>query len=250
MKKPSGFSLIELMIAITVGLILVAIIAQIYVGSSQTYRTQDDLARLQEDGRYAIESISRSLRLAGYRSDITQAYTTSFPATTEAIGGTEGGGSPTVPDTLIVRHYGSGGVGATGTPDNSIRDCTSTAINNATRAQMTFSVAGGTLQCQRDAGTLVPLINNITDLQVLYGVDTSSPTDGTVDIFQTASPTLIWDNVLVVRLCIEMQTANNNVTPSAQTYTNCSGAPVNANAGDRRFHRTFSTTIALRNRLP
>jgi type IV pilus assembly protein PilW len=229
------------MIAITLGLILVAIIAQIYVGSKQTYRAQDDLSRLQEDGRYAMEMISRSLRLAGYRSDFTQAYATSFPASNEAIGGTEGASN--APDTLIVRHFGSG---ASGTPDNSIRDCTGTAFDGATRAQMTFSVAGGALLCQRDATAAISLINNIQDLQISYGVDTDA--DGVVNQFVSASPAPTWDNVLVVRLCIEMQTANDKISPAAQTYTNCSGTSVTA--GDRRVHRIFTSTVALRNRLP
>jgi len=244
MKKQTGFSLVELMVAVTLGLILVAIIAQIYVGSKQTYRTQDDLARLQEEGRYAMELISRSLRLAGYRSDFTQSYSTAFPATTEAIGGTAGATADD-PDTLIVRHYGSGA----GAGDNSIRDCTGAVVNGTTRAQMTFSVASGSLQlqCQRDANPAVSLISNVRDMQILYGVDTSATPDNVVDIFQTASPAPSWDNVLAVRICIEMQTANDNVSPAMQTYTDCNGMPKSAT--DRRFHRTFSTTIALRNRL-
>lgn len=242
MKKQSGFTLVELMLAIAVGLILVAIIAQIYIGSKQTYRTQDDLARLQEDGRYAIESVSRSLRLAGYWPDFSQTYLTLFPPSTEAIGGTEGGGS-TVPDTLIVRHYGSGPAGAA---DNSIRDCIGAGVDSITRARLTFSVAGNALQCARDGGASIRLINNVTNLQILYGVDTG--VDNVADIYQTASPAPAWDNVRVVRLCIEMQTANDNVTPSAQTYIDCSGFPVMA--ADRRFHRTFFATVALRNRLP
>ena len=242
MKKQSGFTLVELMVASTVGLILVAIIAQIYIGSKQTYRTQDDLSRLQEEGRYAMELINRSLRLAGYRADFTQTYASLFPAATEAIGGLEGA-TATISDTLIVRHYGSG---VTGTPDNSIRDCAGTGVDGTTRAQMTFSVAGGALVCQRDANPAVTLINNVNDLQVLYGVDTTG--DGAIDQYVTAAPAPAWDNVLAVRLCLEMQTVNNNVTPAAQTYTNCNGDPIIAS--DRRFRRTFSTTIALRNRLP
>ena len=113
---------------------------------------------------------------------------------------------------------------------------------------MTFSVVGNELQCLRNGvATPASLASNVTDLQVLYGVDTSAPPDGVVDIFQGASPAPVWDNVLVVRLCLDMQTANNNISPAEQTYTNCRG--ITAGAGDRRFHRVFSTTVALRNCL-
>lgn len=64
--RARGFSLVELMVALAIGLLLVAGIAQIYVSSKQSYNVQDNLARMQEAGRYAVEAISEDLRLAGY----------------------------------------------------------------------------------------------------------------------------------------------------------------------------------------
>ncbi len=65
--KQAGLSLVELMVAMVVGLILLSGVVQIYVGSKGTYRTQDALSRLQENGRYALELIAQDLRAAGYR---------------------------------------------------------------------------------------------------------------------------------------------------------------------------------------
>lgn len=64
--KPSGFSLVELMIAITIGLILLGGIGYVYLGSRQTFRTQDDFSRIQENVRYALETVGVDVRMAGY----------------------------------------------------------------------------------------------------------------------------------------------------------------------------------------
>ncbi|MEW6679109.1 MAG: PilW family protein [Pseudomonadota bacterium] len=70
-KREVGLSLVELLVAIALGLVLLAGIGTIYVGSQQTYRMQEANARLQENGRYAIEIIGRSLRQAGADASIT-----------------------------------------------------------------------------------------------------------------------------------------------------------------------------------
>ena len=64
--KQAGLSLIELMISITLGIILTAGIIEIYIGTKQTYRVQDELSRLQENARYALDIITADIRQAGY----------------------------------------------------------------------------------------------------------------------------------------------------------------------------------------
>lgn len=64
--KSSGFSLVELMIAITIGLILLGGIGYVYLGSRQTFRTQDDFSRIQENVRYALDQVGVDVRMAGY----------------------------------------------------------------------------------------------------------------------------------------------------------------------------------------
>lgn len=61
-----GFSLIELMIAITIGLLILAGVSTIFVGSRHTYRQLEALARIQEGARYAFELMSVDIRQAGY----------------------------------------------------------------------------------------------------------------------------------------------------------------------------------------
>lgn len=65
-NKQHGITLIEMMIAITVGLILTAGLVQIFVGSKQAYKLQDSLGLLQENGRFALGTISRSVHMADH----------------------------------------------------------------------------------------------------------------------------------------------------------------------------------------
>ena len=61
-----GFSLIEIMIALVIGMILIAGTMKIYVSSKQGYRVQSALGQLQETVRYGIDLIANDIRRAGY----------------------------------------------------------------------------------------------------------------------------------------------------------------------------------------
>jgi len=61
----TGFSLVELMVAITLGLLLTAGMVQLFSSTKVTFRTNDALARVQENGRFTLEMLKRELREAG-----------------------------------------------------------------------------------------------------------------------------------------------------------------------------------------
>jgi len=65
--RQRGFSIVELMVATAVGLALMAGVTHIYVGSKSTYRVQEGLSRVQENGRFALELLGRKIRMAGYQ---------------------------------------------------------------------------------------------------------------------------------------------------------------------------------------
>ncbi|MDP1664342.1 MAG: PilW family protein [Methylobacter sp.] len=67
-KSPqTGFTLIELMIAMLLGVFLTGGIIQIFIGSRQTYRMQENLSRLQENGRFVMDFITRDNRMMGFQ---------------------------------------------------------------------------------------------------------------------------------------------------------------------------------------
>ncbi len=74
-RHPAGMSMIELLVAMAIGLILTAGIVQIFVGSKETYRFQEALSRIQETGRYATQRVSRDLRMTGYQGCAGDAMT-------------------------------------------------------------------------------------------------------------------------------------------------------------------------------
>lgn len=65
-RTQSGFGLVELMIAMTLGLVLLGGIGYIFIGSRGAFRTTDNLSRMQENARYALDAMSRDIRMAGY----------------------------------------------------------------------------------------------------------------------------------------------------------------------------------------
>jgi type IV pilus assembly protein PilW len=66
LHKQKGVSLVELMVAITIGLILMAGVLSIFLSSKITYFSNEKMARIQENGRVALNLISHDVRASGY----------------------------------------------------------------------------------------------------------------------------------------------------------------------------------------
>lgn len=64
-KKISGFSLVELMIAVALGIVVVGAVLGIFVSNRQTYIAAENLGRIQENARTAYELMTRDIREAG-----------------------------------------------------------------------------------------------------------------------------------------------------------------------------------------
>lgn len=65
-SKQYGRSLAEVMIALTIGLVMLAGITSLLVSSKQASRVTDDRSRLDEDGRLALNLLAFHLRMSGY----------------------------------------------------------------------------------------------------------------------------------------------------------------------------------------
>lgn len=65
-SKQKGLTLVELLIALTIGLFVVGAIGALYVNTRQGFTYANEVARIQETGRFALETISRDIRMAGY----------------------------------------------------------------------------------------------------------------------------------------------------------------------------------------
>ena len=66
LKKQAGLTLVELMVATTLSLVLLAGVLLVFSANKATYKMQNGLGTLQENGRYAIRQIAADLQMAGY----------------------------------------------------------------------------------------------------------------------------------------------------------------------------------------
>lgn len=64
-KAAQGLTLVELMVALVLGLLLLGAVVSLFTTTRESYRTNEALARMQESSRYAFEILARSLREAG-----------------------------------------------------------------------------------------------------------------------------------------------------------------------------------------
>lgn len=74
MKKQDGLSLVELMVAMALAVLLLAGVLSIFSSSKVTYLTNEKTARLQENGRVALELMVHDLRSAGYGGCARQTF--------------------------------------------------------------------------------------------------------------------------------------------------------------------------------
>ena len=66
-QRTLGFSLVELMVALTTGLLVAAVIATMFASNARTFAVTSGVAELQEAGRNAFDVLQRDVRMAGYQ---------------------------------------------------------------------------------------------------------------------------------------------------------------------------------------
>lgn len=65
-RRIAGLSIIEMMVALTIGMILLLALTRLFATSRSTYTLEEGLARVQESGRFAMEFLAQDIRMAGY----------------------------------------------------------------------------------------------------------------------------------------------------------------------------------------
>ncbi|MCO7222871.1 PilW family protein [Pleionea sp. CnH1-48] len=162
-KKSSGFSLLELLIASVLGLILLAGVISLFLGSRTTFTMQEQMANVQTDGRFALMFLERHIENAGWiEGDFGGTiYAVDFDAAKTTDGGSGGNDSITVSMEV-----------PTGT-----QDCTGSTVTTSVMTNRFY--LGGTdnttLLCEGNGGgTAQPIVENVESFQLLYGVDTDA----------------------------------------------------------------------------
>ncbi len=243
--RQSGMTLIEIMIALLIGAFLLGGVMQIFINSKQTYRMQENLSRLQENGRFAMDYLSKDVRMVGYWDCMMPS------AVNDDINGTEGASG--APDSLTLR-----GAFVMTRPDKDPSDPTKgkvdcgTAVTAAATVAcpqttapanfytdnssiITYSINSNMLRKITNC-TTTDIVEGIENMQILYGIDTDAASTvnfGTPNYYVAANAVANWTQVVSIRITITVRTLDDKLT----------------NTGDGRIRRDFTSTIALRNRL-
>jgi len=196
-KFEQGFSLVELMISVTLGLIVTVSMVQVYQSNNSLQTYNYALSNIQQDGRYIISALRQSFITVGMYNefsanldrsvdiDIEGSYIEKHPVVLEAdyaadaaLGSKEGTGSN--PDSLVINKMAT-------------EACTGSNFDFADGSEFhvvnEYYLDGTTLRCRGhdgrylrglkpngSSGQSVALLENVHNLQFLYGI--SQPTGG------------------------------------------------------------------------
>lgn len=254
-RMQRGFTIVEFLVAVAIGLVVSLVIGQIFIGSRESFSSQEDLARVQEAMRNASTMLARSVRLAGYRNhagvDPNEVFTAVTGLAVEGVDNISASGFVAGSDTITVRFQGMG-VPA-GAADGTIVDCIGQniafgAISSNRFAIRTSGTSSG-LFCSTDNGTTWnELISDVQNMQIMYGVDNDN--DGTANHFVRINDVADPNQIVSVRVWMLMRspTETANAVDATTTYTLAGNAY--GPYSDRFVRRVFYTTINLRNRVP
>ncbi|RMO83789.1 Type IV pilus assembly protein PilW [Pseudomonas syringae pv. philadelphi] len=184
MKKVSrGFGLVEIMVALVLGLVVSLGIIQIFAASRGTFQSQNAAARMQEDARFILSKLMQEIRMTGmygclsFKDYLPVSPAVTWPAALD---------NPILWDnannklTLVTADVGTTGSSPTWTI---ISDCIKTTqLYVGARApaagqtafplrQLIYTLNGTDLNIQATtAGKPEPLLQNVTKLELFFGM--------------------------------------------------------------------------------
>ncbi|MBA2408606.1 MAG: PilW family protein [Gammaproteobacteria bacterium] len=268
-RDQHGFTLVEMMIGMVLGLLLLAGVINIFLGGRQSYQLQEGFSRLQENGRFAMDVFGVNMRHAGFKPNALGVDDFTFSASATAIAptvatfgtafqvvtGTDNNAASADiirdgTDTLSFRFRSTG----TGVPAP-LADCLGATPSAGTLVINTLYVRTpeNELHCRDVTGPPQPMLDGVEGMQVLYGVDTDGDFNRTANRYSTAATVTAsgdWARIVSVRVALLLSTVEGVTnTPDTTTYillNNTAVGPFN----DRLRRHVFTTTIALRNLLP
>jgi type IV pilus assembly protein PilW len=234
-QRQRGFTLIELMVAITLGIFLIGGLLMMVQSTRNAFGNQQLLAQLQDNERLVMTFMAEVTESAGYFPDpVHNSYTSMFIAPSPIPHGGSfisagqtvfGTFNPAAPgDTVTIRYAAApndnvfnckGTINTTGANDVFVNTfwVDNTNPNNPILT-CTVSSANGAF-----AATAIPLVNGVKNLTILYGVkrsitDTGSCADTYLTAAQMAPPLFPNDWLNVCSVSVQMF-FTNPITPAA-----------------------------------
>jgi type IV pilus assembly protein PilW len=222
--KCVGFTLVELMISMTIGLLIALASLALLLSSKNAYTAQDEYVEIQETGRYALENITRAIHQAAFENwDKDQAPVLTSAFLSSNIQGLDANSLkskssaldlPVTPavngsDVLALRYFGAGS-GLNG--DGTVLNCAgfgvaATNLENAEeeRGWSIYYVANDStgepeLRCKykgNSGWSSESIARGVESFQVVYGLDTDG--DGLANRFIRAADVIALDDALVLK---------------------------------------------------
>jgi type IV pilus assembly protein PilW len=84
-KQQNGFTLVEIMVAMLLSLLLGVAIVTVFVNNSHSFNQDDNVMRMQDDARFALQQIAFDLNMAGHYAELLSPASVT-PDTNLAIG--------------------------------------------------------------------------------------------------------------------------------------------------------------------
>lgn len=182
--RVKGFGLIEIMVAMVIGLIVSLGIVQVFIASKATYQTQEASARMQEDARFILSKLIQEIRMTGmYGCLDLDSITVGAPAIAKPLAFD----NPILWDnatrtlTLITADVGNAGTAPTWTIISNCVD--NVRIFNGLRApvagqtafplrRIEYTLVGSDLRMRVVNGNNAPqtILSNVAGLNVSFGI--------------------------------------------------------------------------------
>ena len=203
-RAQSGFGLVELMVAVTIGLFMLGGIGAVFLNLKQTFTSQDALARLQDNERLALIMLTTTIEASGYFPDpASSTAAADLPASSGSYGNLAAGqglvGLSGTSDSITTRFATNSGDG--------LMNCLGQVNTSGTKQVFlnTFSVsAANELLCSTDGGaTTTAIVGGVSSLSVLYGTDTNGV--GTATSYLDAATVTaggLWSRVKSARVTV------------------------------------------------
>jgi type IV pilus assembly protein PilW len=279
MKKQSGFTLIELMIAGFIGVFILSGLLNLFITTNKSVTLSDSLSQNQETGRFAMDYLTKFIRRAGYSEDFTQFTPPLFIVSGNGditCTGTQVDAcalnNPNIAPITVIGDRLSVPMDIGGNAGDETRSCTGTLVggvaSGAQRIVNVFWVSSlapneRQLRCRtfsRDTNNwldnAVSIINNVERFEFQVGIaansdDKSASRYVSVDTIET-DPTINMNFVRSIRIAV-LTTSQNSTDVKVQstlrkrTYS-ILDAPV-FTIEDSNLRNIFSNTIELPNMI-
>lgn len=193
-RTQRGFTLIELMIAMVLGLIVAGGIVQVFVNGRQSYRVDQQVAKMQDEARFALDEIGRDLRMASYLGEVLMPATvTQDPALALGVDCGPAG-------------QADWALGLNDAVTNDINTITSVDNANGAAANASFScIDPAEVRPNSDLVGVKRVLADITPIAALLPGTTYIRSNGTISVMYTAPaggplPLPAWDREYVSRI--------------------------------------------------